>query len=98
MADAALVNGNGDSNTTFLRDAAGFSYIGGNVSITNGAGVDNTYVTDMNVGGSVTVNDGHGDGTNAGKTEFFNTYNTGTVAPTIFDAPVVINQGADDDV
>ena len=58
----AITNTSGGSSTTIARDGAGFSSIGGNLKITNGAGDDETGIADTNIGGNVTVNDGAGDG------------------------------------
>lgn len=51
-------NGDGGSFiwTRTQSAAAGFNNIAGNVTITNGTGLDTTDITDTNVGGNVTAN------------------------------------------
>ncbi len=70
----AIANGDGDTQTMLSRASAGSSTIRGNVSIVNGTGADETVLRDMNVGGNVTVANGHG----GGSTNFFNMFNTAT--------------------
>lgn len=70
-------NGDGDSDTEFFRNSAGDSTIGGNLSVTNGVGVDYFYLIDTNVSGNVTVKNGKmaANGV-AGETEIYNDQNT----------------------
>src|SRR5205823_5143164 len=47
----------------------------GNLSITNGTGLDYTTILDTKIGGNVTINNGHGNASgSAGKTWIFNAF------------------------
>jgi len=69
-------NAGGDSFTQIGRGEAGVSTIKGNLTVTNGSGVDTFLLSDTNVGGHVTVNNGHGSAGVAGYFNIFNAYNT----------------------
>jgi hypothetical protein len=72
-----IKNGSGDTLTEFYRTSAGLSTIGGNLSITNGAGKDRNAIVDVNIGHNLTVKNGHASATgDPGYTEIFNSINT----------------------
>ena len=78
LKNVTITNTMGRSNHNHRsRRRRDLLFIGGNLSITNGAGADYTHIEDTNVGGNVTVSDGHGDGTTAGTTQMNNVFNTG---------------------
>lgn len=71
-----IKNGDGDSSTTIQRASTGASTIKHNLTMTNGAGQDEFFLTDTNVKGNVTINDGHASaGGTAGEVIVSNTAN-----------------------
>jgi hypothetical protein len=74
----AVRSAGGDTDTQIGRTAAGVSNINGSVTVVNGAGKDFFNLTDMDVGGNLTVANGPGDAAgNAGRFQVYNYYNTG---------------------
>jgi hypothetical protein len=70
--------GSGTFLTQIERTSAGNSIIGGNLSISYGAGFADAFISDLNVGGSVTIIKGPKGSTGAsGNIQFFNVINTG---------------------
>lgn len=70
-------NGNGYTFTTVHRNSAGRSVVGGDITITNGTGVDANAINDTEVGGNVTVRNGRGSASGvAGHTWIYNDFNT----------------------
>jgi hypothetical protein len=102
-AGLSLTNGNGDTNTTVQRNGPGLSAVGGSVRITNGSGQDRVRLSDLVVGGNVTVRNGHADaGGFAGSTALFNNFSTaarsrvrGSVSVGYLDG-TAINEGMTD--
>jgi hypothetical protein len=85
-----IANGEGDSETGVYRTTPGVSYIAKEVSITNGAGRDRTYIIDYNVGGSVKVTNGLPDAMNeAGYVEIFN--ETNLAGRSVIGGSVLVN-------
>jgi len=71
-----IKNGNGDTETVIRRNSPGLSYIGKNLSITNGVGEDTVEVFDTHIGGNVIVKNNQPDGgSNAGFVEIYNNNN-----------------------
>jgi len=68
----------GGSNTAFFTDSPsfGFSSIGGNLTILNGAGQDHIDIADTKVGGNIINNNGSGDGSSAGSFRMSNEFQT----------------------
>ncbi len=76
-----IANGDGGSETGFYRTTTGFNFVGGGVTIVNGAGFDTTAIGDTHVIGDVVVRNGLPDAAdNAGQFELFNARNTITRA------------------
>ena len=75
-------DGDGGSSTAFFTDlsSVGFNSIGGNLTILNGTGADDVFISDTKVGGNIINNNGSGDGTNAGEFQMLNQNQTGARA------------------
>jgi hypothetical protein len=94
-------DGDGGSSTAFFTDlsSVGFNSIGGNLTILNGTGADDVFISDTKVGGNIINNNGSGDGTNAGEFQMLNQNQTGAravvggnVRVTFADGTVSVNQ------
>ncbi len=76
-----LQNGDGDTDTSFYRNSAGYNFVGFGVTIINGAGEDSSYINDTHVVGDIVVRNGLPDAANdAGYFEIYNSLNTTTRA------------------
>jgi hypothetical protein len=67
----------GNTNLTLTRSFGGVSSINGNFAVSNGTGADDLTLKDMNIGGTVSVNNGlPSAGYNAGSFNILNSQNT----------------------
>jgi hypothetical protein len=73
--NVTLRSAGGDTLTYVVRNAPGVSTIHGNLTVTNGTGVDYFQMTDTNIDHNVTINNGHGGGGSAGSVDILNQAN-----------------------
>jgi hypothetical protein len=83
----ATVMGNND--VYIERTHSGFNYIGGPLTVSTGTGAATTDITDTNVTGNVTINNGHGALAGGSSVDIYNEYNT--TQPSTFGGNVTVN-------